>query len=272
MLEKKNKNILLYVGVTYLLFWFMILGVCGVAIMVFDASQEVMRWLTALCSWMPTVALFILFRRLKPNTSIKDFYKDLFKEKINWKVLISVTVLIAGVFLLSVASTAVIQGLQISTQLTFVAGALLSNIFFTAIQGASGEESGWRGYLLPELEHKYGFLKGNIFLGFIWAFWHLPLWFLSTEYTGLNLLIYIFGFILGLVSFSMIMGIFMKKWRHLFLAFWMHFLFNFVLSFFIGQDVYLIVFLGIFYFISALILTLIFMKKQNIQDTPIVSN
>ncbi len=203
----------------------------------------------------------ILFKRLKPNTSLKAFYKDLFKAKINIKVLLVTTVLIVGIFLLSAMSTALFQGLQISTQLQFVAQALLGNIFFTAIQGASGEESGWRGYLLPQMEQKYGFIKGNLYLGLIWAFWHTPLWFVSTSYGGLDLVIYILAFIVGLVSFSMIMSIFMKKWRHLFLAFWMHFLFNFVLSFFIGQDVYLLSFIAVFYFISAVILTTAYTKK-----------
>lgn len=262
MKKTKWSNIFTYVFVTYLLFWFMVLGVCGVAIFVFDAPQSVMKWLMALCSWAPTAALFILFKRLKPNTSIKAFYKDLFKEKINLKVLLITTVLIVGIFLLSASSIALFQGLQISTQLQFVAQVLLANIFFTAIQGASGEESGWRGYLLPEMEKKYGFLKGNIFLGLIWAFWHAPLWFVSTSYGGLDLVIYILAFIVGLVSFSMIMSIFMKKWRHLFLAFWMHFLFNFVLSFFIGQDVYLLSFLAIFYLIAAVIFTVVYTNKE----------
>jgi len=261
---KKERNILLYVVVTYLLFWFMIGGVCGAAIMIFDAPQSVMRWLVSLCSWTPTIALWILFKRLNPNQTIKGFYQDLFKEKLNIKVIVFVTILMVGIFMISAISTALIQGLEISTQFQFVASALIGNIFFTAIQGASGEESGWRGYLLPKMEDKYGFIKGNIYLGLIWAFWHLPLWFLSTDYSGLNLIIYILGFIFGIVGFSITVAFFMKKWRNLFLAFWMHFLFNFVLSFFAGQDVYLISFLGIFYLICA-ILIIIFKTKQDKQ-------
>ena len=262
MKKFKSNNILTYVFFTYLLFWFMVLGVCGVAFFVFDAPQSVMKWLIALSSWTPTIILLILFKRLNPNTTIKAFYKDLFKEKINIKMMLYSTLLIVGIFILSASSIALSLGLNISTQLQFVGPALIGNIFFTAIQGASGEESGWRGYLLPKMEEKYGFLKGNIYLGLIWAFWHTPLWFVSVSYSGLSLIIYILAFIIGLVSFSMIMSIFMKKWRHLFLAFWMHFLFNFVLTFFIGQDVYLLLFIAIFYLASAVVLTTAFMKRE----------
>jgi len=261
-MKKDKNNILIYVVVTYLLFWFMVLGVCGVAVFVFDAPQSVMKWLIALSSWTPTVALLILFKRLNPNTSLKMFYRDLFKERINFKILLYATLLIIGIFLLSASSIALSQGLPLSTQLQFALPALLGNIFFTAIQGASGEESGWRGYLLPQMEKKHGFVKGNILLGLIWAFWHAPLWFISTSYTGLSLMVYILVFIVSLVSFSIMMAIFMKKWRHLFLAFWMHFLFNFVLTFFAGQDLYLLIFMSVFYFASAVFLTILYSRKE----------
>ncbi|MFT4847527.1 MAG: membrane protease YdiL (CAAX protease family) [Sediminicola sp.] len=39
-----------------------------------------------------------------------------------------------------------------------------------------GEELGWRGFLLPELQKKYTNLKSAIIIGFIWFIWHIPLW------------------------------------------------------------------------------------------------
>lgn len=42
--------------------------------------------------------------------------------------------------------------------------------------GPLGEELGWRGFLLPELQKSFSNLKSAIIIGFIWFIWHIPLW------------------------------------------------------------------------------------------------
>lgn len=55
--------------------------------------------------------------------------------------------------------------------------ALLSLIpsFFLVYMPFFGEEYGWRYYLQPVLQKKFGMVKGVILLGVIWGLWHLPL-------------------------------------------------------------------------------------------------
>ena len=38
-----------------------------------------------------------------------------------------------------------------------------------------GEETGWRGFALPRLLDRTGPLPASLFLGVVWAVWHLPL-------------------------------------------------------------------------------------------------
>lgn len=44
----------------------------------------------------------------------------------------------------------------------------------TMIIGAVGEEAGWRGVLQPEIQRRFGLIKGTLLVGVIWGYWHLP--------------------------------------------------------------------------------------------------
>lgn len=50
----------------------------------------------------------------------------------------------------------------------------LSFIITLVIGGPLGEEPGWRGFALPRLQSIQGPLAGSLVLGILWAFWHLP--------------------------------------------------------------------------------------------------
>jgi membrane protease YdiL (CAAX protease family) len=52
---------------------------------------------------------------------------------------------------------------------------LPESFLFILLFIALGEEPGWRGFLLPRLERRFGPLRASLVLGAVWALWHLPL-------------------------------------------------------------------------------------------------
>ena len=64
-----------------------------------------------------------------------------------------------------------------------------------------GEEYGWRGFALPRLQKRFGPLGSSIIIGFFWASWHLPMFFIpgAPQYT--NNFIFSFSNYLIIVTF-----------------------------------------------------------------------
>jgi len=76
-------------------------------------------------------------------------------------------------------------------------------IFVGLFTGGLDEELGWRGYALPRLQARYGALAASLILGVIWAFWHLPNWFLpDSNQAAISFPI----FVVGAVALSVILS------------------------------------------------------------------
>ena len=60
--------------------------------------------------------------------------------------------------------------------LVFYPAAFASHFIF----GPLFEETGWRGFALPRMQHRFGPMRGTLFLGLLWAGWHfflyVPAW------------------------------------------------------------------------------------------------
>ena len=112
---------------------------------------------------------------------------------------------------------------------------------------------------LNELQKKHTPLKSSLMIGLFWGFWHLPLWLLS-GYSGSDLLLYILGFIIGIVSTSVIITFFYNKSKNISIAIWIHFWFNYLLGIFaVSTGIFLQLFtmVVLFYFISMIILIIV---------------
>ena len=86
--------------------------------------------------------------------------------------------------------TAAVVGPQALRALTPSALALYPAAFVSHfVFGPLFEESGWRGFALPRMQHRFGALRGSLLLGLLWAGWHFflyaPAWIQAGTVSGI---------------------------------------------------------------------------------------
>src|SRR5207248_11500482 len=66
----------------------------------------------------------------------------------------------------------------------------------------SSEELAWSGFALPRLQARHGALAASLFLGVIWASWHLPLFFTPGSQRDMGVAIFLVGAVCTRIIFT----------------------------------------------------------------------
>ncbi|WP_017185919.1 CPBP family intramembrane metalloprotease [Alkalibacillus haloalkaliphilus] len=163
IIEKKKalkRPLTSFVVLTYVIF-FVLFTIIGLS-MVLGASERITNLLQIISAWSSTFAFIILFQKIYPGLKIKDFVKEQFAKKIRFSVLSTVViiqVIIIAVTVLLLSDSSDTQNLALS--FTGI-GFLLFAFFDTLVRGPLGEELGWRGYALNELQKNNSPLKSAL--------------------------------------------------------------------------------------------------------------
>lgn len=262
MEKTEAKNLRKYFIFTYVLFW-LLLGLTGflISIEVPLLLQNIFKNISAAA---PTFVILIMFKKLYPGLSFKQYLKLHFTKKINPGDFLSSFILQAAVVIAAVLAFFIINKKPLSSMTFIAASAILPALIMNLTSGALGEELGWRGYALNILQKKYIPLTAGLIVGVVWGLWHLPLMILS-GYSGLKLVYYIIAFMVAVISFSVIMTFFYNKSKNLLIAMWMHFWFNSLLAIVIIDLLPLLICVSIGYLILA-ILVVVFNKKALLEE------
>ena len=148
-----------YVITTYLVFWVMVLGICGSASMVFHASPFIMRVLSNVCAWSPTIVLLLMWKKLRPKQRRVDFISSQFAGSLKWYLLLFLIVIIAGGSLLSVFLLSILQEKSFSSYFAMGSYSFFASFLFSLLSGLlakslAGEAICGRNWIrsIPSLE------------------------------------------------------------------------------------------------------------------------
>lgn len=171
------------------------------------------------------VTLFIFHGR----TGLRNFFRSYSIKKLTptgWLLTLSPFI----IFGIAILAEKLINGDWLSLSAFFQKNGLLDATnflmwFFPLLSYGFGEEAGWRGFALPELQSKHPALFATFILSLFWLGWHIPTFFYRYQLSGAMLA----GFILGLFAGAIWMTFLFNYTRGSLLAvsLW-HFTFNFV--------------------------------------------
>lgn len=211
-------------------------------------------------SWSSTFAFAILFKRIYKGQNFVKYVKDKFKDKIKPSIIISAVIIEVMIFigLIFIVKAKSNEGCSIFSVTSF--GMCVYLFFKNLLAGPTGEELGWRGFALNDLQKKYSPLKSALILGLWWGLWHIPIM-LTVGLTGINLIKYIACFMTSIISLSIIMTVFYNLNKNLLVTIIIHQLSNFLIGIINVKLTDIIMYYALLYFSAAVILIAVKHKR-----------
>ena len=182
-----------------------------------------------------TVAIITVF------TSKSDELKKDFKRKIFnfWKLkplyifaaVLIFSAIVASSILLSTVFGESLDQFSFTKDFSFSGVGVLS-AFATIFLAAVLEEVGWRGYGEDSIAQYHSWFKESIIFGFVWALWHLPLFWIPGTYhyeiREMNIL-YMFNFLVSVVPMGFLTTwVYVKNGRSMLASIIFHLFINFM--------------------------------------------
>jgi len=167
-------------GLTFLTWGLLVIFQLSVASATNTQGQT---WVIAMLAYLfggfsPTIAGFIMAYRVEGRAGVSRLWKRFTQIKLGGKwYLVIFAIPLANFAIFSLVHMAM-GGKFVSPDLQELPGLMISLVITVFLFGPVSEEFGWRGFALDRVQARWGEIKGSVVLGLIWAFWHLPLFFI----------------------------------------------------------------------------------------------
>jgi len=203
-----NRHLVLFFLLTFGIAW----GIPGIGLLLsariqgFEVSLEEYSPLSYLVIWSPAISTFVVIGIAQGWAGVRAYARRIVRWSGSWGWYAAVLV---GVPSISLVSSALMEAIG---QSGLVRPTTPLHIFLIValLKGTEGpfEELGWRGFALPLLQRRYSGLRSALILGFIWALWHVPGFFVASVMTGAlegGIVVVLLRFFAGTIATSVLM-------------------------------------------------------------------
>jgi len=175
-----NKIPIRFFIVTFLWSWLILIPVAiliNFRIIELDVSNLIIALPISLMGALgPTAGAFFSLYTINGKGAVKEYCKKFISLKFGWKTWISMFLILGGAYFIAWIIPEFFGENRIPAFIPIYIFPIY--LLLMIFMGGGQEEIGWRGYILPFLEKKYGLIMGSFILGIIWSIWHIPLWFI----------------------------------------------------------------------------------------------
>jgi CAAX protease family protein len=144
---------------------------------VLSIPREAFTPISLLGAFGPAVGAFFSIRTLDGKVALHQYLRSIFNLKFGWRAWLIPMLALGGIAWLAWILPEIWGTPRLPNLLPSIWMFPLNTIIMVFLGGGQ-EEVGWRGYILDPMEEKYGPWLGNLILGVVWGFWHLPLFFI----------------------------------------------------------------------------------------------
>lgn len=176
----------------------------------YNGSLDAPGWLHYLIAWGPALAALVVTAANDGVTGLRDLVRRMFRWQIGWRAWLlaagSPLMLLAVAVLISTLATGVMPDLNRLGSVDYLGDiGILSALIVWFLSFGLGEEIGWRGFAQHWLEAKRGLLVSSIWIGVIWACWHLPFFFYKDTFIQMGLAGFPF-YVVNIVPGAIVLG------------------------------------------------------------------
>jgi membrane protease YdiL (CAAX protease family) len=176
----------------------LVLASAGILPLGKDLQRAISLPVTIVGVFGPAVGAFYCLKTLDGPDALRRYLRGLLDFRLGWRAWL-IPILVLGVSTWVAWKLPELWGEARVEMLLPSAWLFPPYVLGMILLGGGQEELGWRGYILDPLEARLGAWLGNVVLGFIWALWHLPLFFITgTSQTFMPFA----GFVLLMVGYS----------------------------------------------------------------------
>lgn len=182
----EGRSLLSFFVLSYALMWACFFAVAFAV----SAKTAAGQFLLLLGAFAPGIAALCLSARADGSAGVRRLLQPILNWKVGARWYLFAMAYIATIKLVVALLHRIATGgwPRFGTEQPIVILAVI--LFSTPFQ--SGEEVGWRGYALPRLAERFGLRRASLLLGVIWAFWHVPQFFIREADTyGQSFFLYV---------------------------------------------------------------------------------